>query len=77
MCVKGKWLQEFYEDMFDDLKPKLLNKLKGKKGKNDPLSRLILAYITSNPIQNADHLILIPSEFKDIFNKIVQTVRIF
>ena len=68
--IKGKWLQQFYEELFPELKRELLKlvELKGRK-ETDGLCRLILDY-QIKLLKNNDDIILLPKEFKKSFQQI-------
>ncbi len=68
--IKGKWLQQFYEELFPELKRELLKlaELKGRK-ETDGLCRLIIDY-QIKLLKNNDDIILLPKEFKKSFQQI-------
>jgi hypothetical protein len=68
--MKGKWLQEFYEEIFPDLKTELLKlaELKGRK-ETDSLCRLTLDY-QIKVLKNNEDIILLPKELKQHFQLI-------
>jgi hypothetical protein len=68
--MKGKWLQQFYEELFPELKTEMLKlaELKGRK-ETDSLCRLTLDY-QMNVLKNNGDIILLPKEFKKNFQSI-------
>jgi Leucine-rich repeat (LRR) protein len=68
--MKGKWLQEFYEEIFPGLKKELLQlqELKGRK-ETDSLCRLTLDYQTK-VLKDKGDIILLPKELKQHFQLI-------
>jgi Leucine-rich repeat (LRR) protein/predicted ATPase len=72
--MKGKWLQEFYEEIFPGLKTELLKlaELKGRK-ETDSLCRLTLDYQLKVLKDNED-IILLPKELKENF-ELIQIFR--
>jgi hypothetical protein len=66
--MKGKWLQQYYEEIFPDLETELLKDLKaqGIKGRQETesLCRVTLDY-QLNVLKNKGDIILLPKELKE------------
>jgi hypothetical protein len=71
--MKGKWLQEFYEEICPDLKTELLGELKAQgingRQETDSLCRLTLDY-QIKVLKDKGDIILLPKELKKNFQLI-------